>query len=147
MCDAGGAPLGAGVSPRHAAEARSLTAVLSGVRIGGRRGPALTKPKALVADRGYDARAVRAALRARGIRAVIPERRLPDGKRRRRRGRPVHVTRERYRRRSVVEQVIGWLKESRRVATRYEKLAVNYLAIVELAILRRLLMMWLSNTA
>ena len=79
MCDAGGAPLGVGVSPGHAAEARSLTAVLAGVSIGGRRGPALTKPKALVADRGYDARAVRAALRAalraRSIRAVIPERR------------------------------------------------------------------------
>ena len=78
---------------------------------------------------------------------MIPERKLPEGKRRRRRGRPSVVTKEAYRRRAIVEQVIGWLKECRRVATRYEKLAVNYLAMVEAAMFRRLLRMWLSNTA
>ena len=44
-----------------------------------------------------------------------------------------------YRRRSVIEQVVGWLKESRRLATRYEKLAVNFLAMVQLAMLQRCL--------
>ena len=36
-----------------------------------------------------------------------------------------------------VERCIGWIKESRRVATRYEKLAVNYLVMLKLAMMRR----------
>ena len=46
-----------------------------------------------------------------------------------------------YRRRNVVERLVGWLKESRRVATRYDKLATTFLAFVKLALLRRLLRM------
>ena len=48
-------------------------------------------------------------------------------------------SRRAYRRRNIVERLIGWLKESRRVATRYEKSAENYLAFVKLAFMRRLL--------
>lgn len=44
-----------------------------------------------------------------------------------------------YRRRNVVERCVGWLKELRRIATRYEKLALNYLAFVKLAMIRRCL--------
>lgn len=46
-----------------------------------------------------------------------------------------------YRQRNVVERLVGWLKESRRVATRYDKLATTFLAFVKLAMLRRLLRM------
>ena len=44
-----------------------------------------------------------------------------------------------YRKRNVIERVVGWLKECRRVATRYEKLALNYLAMVKLAMIHRCL--------
>ena len=44
-----------------------------------------------------------------------------------------------YRERNVVERCIGWLKECRRVATRYEKLAVHYAGFVQLAMIQRLL--------
>ena len=37
----------------------------------------------------------------------------------------------------MVERGVGWLKENRRLATRDEKLAVNYLAVVKLALIRR----------
>ena len=43
-----------------------------------------------------------------------------------------------YRRRNVVERCIGWLKGRRRLATRFEKLAENFLAMVKLAMLERL---------
>ncbi len=43
-----------------------------------------------------------------------------------------------YRRRNVVERCIGWLKDRRRLATRFEKLAENFLAMVKLAMLERL---------
>ena len=44
-----------------------------------------------------------------------------------------------YRKRNVIERVVGWLKECRRVATRYEKLALHYLAMVKLAMIHRCL--------
>ena len=43
-----------------------------------------------------------------------------------------------YRRRNVIERCVSWLKECRRVATRYDKLGVNYRAMIELAIVQRL---------
>jgi transposase len=69
-----------------------------------------------------------------GIKAVIPRRKdqRPDDGR-------VRFDREAYRRRSVVEQCVGWLKECRAVATRFDKLAVNYLATVKMAMIQRYL--------
>lgn len=45
--------------------------------------------------------------------------------------------REAYRGRAVVEQCVGWLKECRRIGTRFEKLAVNYHGMLQLAMIRR----------
>jgi transposase len=44
-----------------------------------------------------------------------------------------------YRRRSRIEQVVGWYKECRALATRYDKLAVNYVALWMIAIIAKLL--------
>ena len=44
--------------------------------------------------------------------------------------------RELYRRRNVIERLIGWLKESRRIFSRFEKTAVNYLAMIHVACIR-----------
>jgi transposase len=49
------------------------------------------------------------------------------------------MDRDLYRERNVVERLVGWLKEYRRIATRYDKLASSYLAFVQLAAIR----MWL----
>jgi len=87
-----------------------------------------------VGDKGYSYPRIRAWLRRRGIKAVIPRRKdqRPDDRR-------VKFDRETYRRRAVVEQCVGWLKECRAVATRFDKLAVNYLATVKLAMIERYL--------
>lgn len=71
-----------------------------------------------------------------GIGSVIPPRRQ-RGKRRR--GRPLSYDRVRYRNRNVVERCLGWLKECRALATRFEKLALHYLGLVQLAIIERYL--------
>jgi transposase len=68
---------------------------------------------------------VRAELRRRGIRAVIPTKSNQP----RLRG----FDRMAYRARNQVERSVGRLKQFRRVATRYEKRGVNYLAMVKLA--------------
>ena len=70
-------------------------------------------------------------LERRRIEDVIPAKAKPE----RRSG----FDEEKYRRRNVVERCIGWLKECRRIATRFEKLAVNFVAMFKLAMIRRYL--------
>jgi transposase len=52
-----------------------------------------------------------------------------------------------YARRNAVERLIGWLKEHRSLATRFDKLAASFLAMVKLACIRRLLRAAFPNTA
>jgi transposase len=49
----------------------------------------------------------------------------------------VKFDKETYKRRSIVEKCIGWMKECRRIGTRFEKLAINFLAMVKLAMIKR----------
>ena len=94
------------------------------IKRGGRGRPRL-RPKRLAGDKGYDSDAVRAGLRTRGIEPIIPSRSN--------RKCPVLFDRRRYRDRNVIERCFNRLKHWRRVATRYEKLAANYAAVVIVA--------------
>ncbi|MEM6991539.1 MAG: transposase [Myxococcota bacterium] len=51
--------------------------------------------------------------------------------------RPVPFDKGAYRKRSIVEQLIGWLKESRRIVTRFEKSALNFGGMIKLAFIPR----------
>jgi transposase len=82
----------------------------------------------LVADRGYDARAIVDLVERRGGRAHIPTCR--DRKVQR------SVDRELYRQRNLVERFFSKLKHFRRIATRYDKTARNFLAATLLAATR-----------
>lgn len=101
------------------------------------------RPRRLAADKACSTRRVRDWCRAHGIKAVIPhksnEAACHDGR--------VRFDRDAYRHRAVVEQCVGWLKECRRVGTRFEKLAVNYHAMLQLAIILRYLKLLFSDTA
>jgi transposase len=81
------------------------------------------------------------------MRCVIPVKRLGKVKRRRRRGRPPSLDRQLYKRHNVVERAVGGLKRFRRLATRYEKLAVNFMAFVRLGIALQLLRRMPSDPA
>ena len=52
-----------------------------------------------------------------------------------------------YRQRAVIEQCVGWLKEYRRIGTRFEKLAVNFHGMLQLAMIRRYLRLLFSDRA
>ena len=93
-----------------------------------------TRPRLLIAERGYDARSLRRYLGKRGIKNVLPERRETE-RQRRRRGRPPLFCAESYKSRNVIERLVGWLKEHRRLATRFEKLASSFLAMLKLALI------------
>ena len=69
---------------------------------------------------------------------MIPERADQVGQRAHRAGRKPYFDRSAYRRRSAIECTIGALKEARAVATRFEKLAIHYLALVQISMIRLL---------
>jgi len=73
----------------------------------------VTKPKALLADKGYDGDAVRANLLIRGNLPIIP----PKANQRE----PIACDFHRYRDRNRIERMFGHLKHQRRIATRYDK--------------------------
>ncbi len=79
----------------------------------------------IIADKGYDSDAFIADIEARAAEPVIP----PRGNRVTERG----YDKEEYKKRNVVERFINVIKQCRRVATRYEKTARNFLAVVTLA--------------
>ena len=94
------------------------------------------RPKVVVADKGYDSQLIRKALREQLIKAQIPERGLPQGNKRRRKGRPPQVKKDIYSKRNIIERLFGRLKEMRRFACRFDKLADSYMAFVQLAFMR-----------
>ena len=98
-------------------------------RAGGGR-PRL-RPFRVSGDKAYDSGQIRRYLRSRGIRTTIPR------KNNEHRGGP--FDREIYRTRNRVERLINRLKQYRRVATRYEKRAENYRAMLTIAAI----MLWL----
>ena len=93
----------------------------------------VAKPKALLADKGYDGDAVREDLLWRGILPIIP----PKANRRD----PAACDFRRYRDRNQVERLFNRLKQSRRIATRYDKTASSFLGFLSLAAAK----LWLTD--
>lgn len=89
------------------------------------RGRPRKRPDALLGDRGYTGGKIRDHLQRHGITAIIPQLRTET--------RPRLMDWHTYRERNAVERLVGRLKEHRRLATRYDKLATSYLAFVHLA--------------
>jgi transposase len=85
----------------------------------------VTRFRRLVADRGYDANKFRRDLKEAGTIPVIPGRSN--------RNRRIRHDEKRYRDRWLIEAMFCRLKDFRRVATRYDKLASNFLSAAALA--------------
>jgi transposase len=96
-------------------------------------------PLQLAGDKGYSYPRIRRWCRRRHIEAVIPTRRDQ--------ARDEHFDKAAYRRRHIVEQVVGWYKEYRALSTRHEKLAVNYVALWLVAMMDKYLHKLFPNDA
>jgi len=96
-----------------------------------RSGHLRIRPKRVAGDKGYAFRKYRRYLQRRGIRTTIPRKKNE------------HATGPfdpaLYRQRNQVERLINRLKQFRRVATRYDKRADSYAAILTLA----MILIWL----
>ena len=117
---------------------------MDAVRIKQTRGRPRKRPAAVAGDKGYSYPRIRQWLRAHRVTAVIPMRSNQAAPHR---GRPIHWNREAYRRRHIIECCIGWLKECRRIATRFGKLAINFMGIIKVAIMQRYLNLAFSDRA
>lgn len=78
----------------------------------------------VIADKGYDANAFVALVNAGGAAAVIP----PRSNRIEQRAYDRHL----YKDRNLVERFFNRIKQFRRIATRYEKLALNFTSMLNL---------------
>jgi transposase len=116
-------------------ESTCVEHLLDGIAIPQALGRPRCRPLRLAGDKAYGGKPVREILKERNIRPIIPykenEKAKHDGR--------VRFDKIAYRGRCVIEQCVGWLKECRRIGTRYEKLAVNFHAMVSLAMIDRYL--------
>lgn len=102
-----------------------------GPRVNDPRLAHLVQPTALCGDKAYYSFKIIERLQAEEVRAVIPEiGKTIDAQNH------ADFDREVYRDRNVVERLIGWLKESRRVFSRFEKPAVNFWGMIHVDCIR-----------
>lgn len=97
-------------------------------------GEPIAWPVALAGDKGYRADWIDEYLLDLDITPVIPSKHNQD-----RDARPVEFDRRAYRDRNIVERLIGWLKECRRIFSRFEKTAKNFGGMVRMAFIQRYL--------
>ncbi len=118
VVDANGLPVRLGLTAGEVHDNRLCSLLLTGL------GPRTM----LLADRGYDADWIRALAICQGAWKNIPPKRNRKD--------PICFSPFLYRARNLVERFFNKIKHCRRVATRYDKLAANYLAFVKLACIR-----------
>jgi transposase len=130
VCDSSGAILAIWLTAGQRHDSQGFAPVMGRARRPRQMGRSRW-PQRLAGDKGYTYPAVRGWLRRHRIGAVIPTRSDQPS--------DPNFDRRTYRRRNIIERVVGWFKECRALGTRYDKLAVNYIALWVIANIHRLL--------
>jgi transposase len=136
LCDGYGYPLHFHLTPGQTHDSIVFDTLLEGadVELIDDSGKPYAWPVALAGDKGYRADWIDEYLLELGINPVIP---CKDSENRE--NRAVPFDREAYRERSIVECLIGWLKESRRIFSRFEKTAKNFGGMLKMAFIQQYL--------
>jgi transposase len=130
VCDRHGFIVAIQVTAGQAHESQALEPTMARRLFHQRRGQGRW-PKRLAGDKGYSDPGIRRWCRRRHITAVIPTRSDQP--------RDEGFDKTTYRQRNIIERVVGWYKEDRSLGTRFEKLAVNYVAMWLIAIMEKAL--------
>lgn len=136
LCDRAGHPLHFHLTAGQVHDSNAFDDLMVGADakiVNGDGGP-VAWPVALAGDKGYRAEWIDDYLLGLGIQPVIPSKSNED-----RDARRVEFDRDDYRDRNIVERLIGWLKENRRVFSRFEKTAKNFGGFIKLAFIQRYL--------
>jgi len=115
LADDQGRPVAIALTPGNIADISMAIPLMEGV----------ASSKRLLADKAYDADKFRNWLKQRSIQPVIPSSAA--------RRTPYPIDRTAYKRRNVIERFFCKLKNWRRIATRYDRYARNYLSAIALA--------------
>lgn len=136
LCDGNGLPLDFHLTAGQTHESSVLDELLISAdkNLLDENGERVAWPFALGGDKGYRAGWIDEYLVKLGINPVIPPKENQD-----RTNRPVDFDKDAYRQRNIVERLIGWLKESRRIFSRFEKTAKNFGGMITLAFIRQYL--------
>lgn len=130
ICDVRGLPIVADLTAGQTHESTRAIPLLGQIAVASGGRPR-QRPERLAGDKAYSVTALRNGLVHRKIEDVIPTRKDQL--------RNPAFDKEAYRERNGVERLIGWLKEKRRLATRYEKLALHYLGMLRVGMILRVL--------
>ena len=131
ICDGKGLPLKVLASAGQSHESKYFEKLAENVKRSGKVGQPVKYPEKYAGDKGYSCQRIRLWLKSKKIEDVIPTKENEK--------RDPYFNKRAYKRRNVVERCIGWLKENRRIATRYEKLSVHYLGMVKIGMILRYL--------
>lgn len=136
ICEANGCPIHFKLSPGQSHENTSLVDLLNGIdqEMTASDGEVVAWPTAMAGDKGYRSHWIDDMFIEMGITPVIPSKSNED-----RDTRKVEFDQDRYRKRNIVERLIGWLKECRSVFARFEKTAINFGGMIKMAFIQRYL--------
>ncbi len=118
LVDAKGLPIRLGLTPGQDYDGEAVMDLLN----------ALPETAMVLADKAYDANAIREMINDQGAWANIPPRSNRKD--------PICFSPYLYKARNLVERFFNKIKHFRRIATRYDKLAANYMAMIKLASIR-----------
>jgi transposase len=116
------------ISPGERHESKWFVTVMESVHVRTKGAPK-RRPLKLAGDKGYSSPAIRKWLKDRRITPVISHRKDEPGRH------AGDFDRVAYRKRNIVERCVGWIKEKRRIATRYEKLGLHYLGMLSVGMI------------
>jgi IS5 family transposase len=136
LTDGNGMPLSCSTTPANGSEREQVMPLLDSIVVKSNRpGRPRKRVKVLAADKGYDSKDLRAALRKRGIRPQLPKR---TWKTRKNRGRPIKISVPRFQQ----ERCFAWFQRKyRRLVVRWERISACFNAFISLATIH----LWISR--
>lgn len=130
-----GLPLSIIVVPANENDSTLYIPTLKNFKIKRLVGRPVNRPSKMTADGMNDTVKIRKYNRKRGIKSNIPVNKR--NRKKKKKGRPIKVDQEEYKKKSVIERFYSWIESCKKVFPRYEIKETSYLGVVMLAVIVR----------